>query len=90
MKFEMENSMINKNYSINSDLMRTITAEKKEIIDKADKKNLVKSTDKKYKKGESFKNNNKYCILAEKNINLINEFLEISNKEFSIMYYLIR
>lgn len=84
MKFDKENSMINKNYSINNDLIRTLTDYKKEAIDKGDKKSLIKSTDKQYKKRENYKVKNQYSILAQESIDYIDEFLKISNIESSI------
>jgi hypothetical protein len=78
MKFDKENSMINKNYSINSDLMKNITAQdKKEINDKTDRKSFKNSsiTDKSYKKKDNYKTANRYSVMSQQNLNFIEDFL---------------
>ena len=72
MRFDQDNSMINKNYYINSEIMKNITTEKKEVMEKFEKK--IKS-DEKYKKKD--KTNNKYSVLSPENIIFIEDFLKI-------------
>ena len=84
MKFCKENSMINNNYTINSEPNTKNYYDKKEDRERKSAKQNPGLTGERYKKRENFKINQKNSVLAGQNLNFINDFLKAAQNSLDL------